>query len=483
MKSTALMSHALVSLLIIAGCGETAPSVPVHVPSRVLAHESTVLTPSESAAEQKSPGDIAEDIEVAPLQPLFRPDDARPAHDVAQLAAAGIHRYTSNRLILYTDLDPELAATLPSLADQLYDALVAYFGPLPQARDGHEFQVTGYLIRDEALFREQGLLEGLPVLHHGKHIANRFWMRDQQQDYYRRHLMLHEFTHCYMTIMPGAVPPVWYMEGMAEIFGTHRLLEDGTAEFRILPDKADNVSGWGRIESIRQESAAGRSLTLGGVFHLGHDAFFKPQAYAWSWGVCQFLDRHPRTKEAFRQLGQHLSDGEFVATFQELLGNDLPNLNIEWELFEFQVQPGYDIAAAAIDFKEGVQLATGETKSIELSAARGWQDAGLQIEPGMELKITATGRCTLAEEPKPWVSEPQGITVRYFNGQPLGCLVTCFIPDSNSDMPPELVVVPVGKSARLPFLLPGRLLLRINDRWDDLRNNSGRYQVTVERGI
>ena len=32
-------------------------------------------------------------------------------------------------------------------------------------------------------------------------------------------------------------------------------------------------------------------------------------------------------------------------------------------------------------------------------------------------------KCKLADEPKPWVSEPQGITFDYFNGRPLGMVV------------------------------------------------------------
>jgi hypothetical protein len=417
-------------------------------------------------------------------QKALRPPDQRPRHNDRKLAAAGINAYESKRLKLYTDIDPEIAETLPPLADQLYDALVEYFGPLPPDERKTEFQVTGYLIRDEVLFREQGLLQGLPALHHGKHVANRFWMREQQFDYYRRHLLFHEFTHCYTTFVPGDVPPVWYMEGIAEIFGTHRLNDDGTVEFRILPTKDEDVAGWGRIESVRKDCAEGRGLTVRGVYELPHDAFFKPQAYAWSWAFSHFLDSHPRYGERFRKLGRHLSDGEFGRTFHAEFGKDERDLSTEWSLYQFQVQAGYDARAAAIEFQPAKVLADDAEATIV--ANRGWQDSGVRVEAGMELEVTASGRFTLADKPRPWVSEPQGISVRYFQGQPLGRLLMCLdtdpSPDSkNAHQARELDAIPVGKSAKFRAPANGRLLFRINDAWDSLDENTGAAAVVIQR--
>ena len=88
----------------------------------------------------------------APLkpQPVYRPDDLRPARDDAKLAEAGIHLDQSKRLKLYTDVDPEFARTVPPLIDQVYDAWEDYFGPLPADRAGTDFQMSGYLMRDMA---------------------------------------------------------------------------------------------------------------------------------------------------------------------------------------------------------------------------------------------------------------------------------------------------------------------------------------------
>lgn len=473
----------------IAGCGqkpaEKRDSPPLA--TKAASTESKLKRTAEVApielttvAEPESPEDEPEP------PPKFRAPDRRPKHDDEKLAAEGIHRYESKRLILYTDIDPEIAATLPTIADQLHDALVDYFGPLPPDEQGVEFQVTGYLIRDEATFRELKLLEGVPTLLHGKHVANRFWMREQEQNYFRRHLLLHEWTHCYMTYMPGPIPPVWYMEGMAELFGTHRLKPDGSIEFRILPAEGEDVAGWGRIASIHRDCAEGRSLTIRGVYDLPHEAFFKPDAYAWSWALCQFFDSHPRYAARFRALGQHLHDGQFPAKFHEAFAHEERNLSTEWTLFEFQLQPGYDTARAAIEFRQGKHLSEREPLQTTVQAARGWQDVGLRVEMGDVLEITATGRFTLADDIKPWISEPQGISIRYFNGVPLGRLLACLDADPSEGTEEAqqkhlLHIVPIGKSARLTMPAKGRLLLRLNDAWDSLSDNEGSADVTIRR--
>ena len=74
-------------------------------------------------------------------QRVVRPSVKVPQHDDRRLAGMGIHRYESRHLVLYTDIDPELARPLPSLMDQAYAAWVDYFGPLPPDRERSDFQM------------------------------------------------------------------------------------------------------------------------------------------------------------------------------------------------------------------------------------------------------------------------------------------------------------------------------------------------------
>ena len=54
-------------------------------------------------------------------------------------------------------------------------------------------------------------------------MGREFWLFDQPTDYYVRHLLLHEGTHVFMVSFLGGCGPGWYMEGTAELLGTHRL--------------------------------------------------------------------------------------------------------------------------------------------------------------------------------------------------------------------------------------------------------------------
>ena len=211
-------SLALVVWLVgtLPGCGrQSPPSQPVREPNNSAKKDRPeTAEPVASAPGLKKPSSDTPEPDPAPKNPfaavtgaapqqVFRPNDPRAPHDDRKLAALGIRLYESKRLKLYTDIDPAVAATLPPVIDQAYDALVKYFGPLPPDRARTEFQMTGYLIKDDQLFREVGLIpEDLPRFEHGRHRRTEFWMREQKYDYYRRPLLIHEATHCFMTVMP-----------------------------------------------------------------------------------------------------------------------------------------------------------------------------------------------------------------------------------------------------------------------------------------
>jgi len=185
---------------------------------------------------------------------VYRVSDTRPRHDDQKLAKLGIRKYESKRLRLYTDIDSEVAKPLPPLMDRAFEAWEEYFGPLPPNREGTDFQMTGYIMRDKELFRRAGLLRAdVPTFLHGTLIGAEFWMVDQEYEYYRRHLMIHEGTHCFMLAIPGikGKAPIWYLEGMAELFGTHWIDPQGKVHFRVMPHERKQFIGHGRIRMIQ----------------------------------------------------------------------------------------------------------------------------------------------------------------------------------------------------------------------------------------
>ena len=421
------------------------------------------------------------------VQSVFRPADNRPQHDATRLKSFGIRRFDSKRLVIYTDIAPEIAQRIVSATDHVYPAWIKYFGELPPARDGSQFQLTGYIMRDKTKFRQLGLIPpDLPQIVNGRHRGYEFWMMDQKTDYYRRHLIIHESTHCFMTILEreGNRQPVWYLEGMAELFGTHQYDETGRARFRLMPHDKKAYPGLGRITMIQVAVAENRALPISRVFSLTGIEFLKNEPYAWSWAVCQFFDNHPRYRERFQQLGRFSSTAAFTRAFRERFAADQPLIDTEWRLFIQGLQDGFNIERAAISFRKGIPLSVARpSHSTKVAADRGWQSAEVLLEKGRIYSISATGQVTLATEPKPWISEPQGISFRYFKGQPLGRLLASIHADGPSGSSSMLTHIPIGRQARFTAPSTGTLYLRVNDSWSELTDNSGEFTVTVTTSV
>jgi hypothetical protein len=370
--------------------------------------------------------------------------------------------------------------------DEAYLALVEYFGPLPPDREGTTFQLTGYIMADQELFRRAGLLpEDLPYFGHGRHRGAEFWMNDQPTDYYRRHLMIHEATHCYMLILPGSWAPVWYLEGMAELFATHGNDADGKTHFRVMPPRKNAFAGLGRIEIIQNAVRTGKLLAPNEIARLRPDEFTANDAYAWSWALCHFLDAHPRYRQRFRQLVSHLTRRQFRRNFRKSFNAELASLWTEWPLFAAGLEHGYDLERAVIDFRPGEPIvAAAEPTTLDITTDRGWQSSGILVEQGQPYQITATGRFTLAEKPTPWISEPQGVSIFYSGGHPIGLLLAAVRsgdPAGGGSQESMLQVIPVGRKRQLTAHATGTLYFRVNDFWSDLANNTGTVQVAVRK--
>ena len=485
---------------VVGGCGQD-DGAPAQSPGETVPRKSDGTTSKSDAASppfEVATGDAAQPVKpieetddanqqpVKPSpvpQPIFRKSDVRPRHDDAKLAKQDIRVYESKRLKLYTDIDPKLAAKLPPLIDAAYAAWEAYFGKLPPNRERTDFQVTGYLMSDKGRFRDAGLIPGnLRPFVNGRHRGAEFWMNDQKYDYYRRHLVIHESTHCFMEAIAGERYyeglPAWYWEGMAELFGTHQIDEQGKVHFRVMPDDRDKFAGLGRVTLVREAVDAGKRKSIGGVAQLRGGDFIGNDAYAWSWALCKFLDTHPAYQKRFHEFGSLLTGSRFKRAWKKL-GTDLQKpLVAEWTLFTNDLQYGYDIQRAAIEFRPGKPLVDeASSNKANIRADRGWQSAALQVEKGTKYVITASGQFTLAQQPKPWISEAGGISFDYFDGRPLGLLLAAIHPDGQV-MLPEFAV---GRQHEFVASASGTLYFRLNDSWSRLADNTGQVTVQVRR--
>ena len=406
-----------------------------------------------------------------------------------ELAEVGINKYESAKILLYTDIPKKQAVVLPQLIDQVYPVWKEYYSKTPINKTKISiFPLTGYIIEDRNLFTKARLLPArIKLFAHGGIEDGRFWMKQQETDYYRRHLMLHEATHCFMTQQENG-QPLWYMEGMAEFFAVHRFDTNGKVQFGVMPKRGEQFNGFRRIEIVRQEIKKGRFLSIQEVTELSSDQFIKYNPpYAWSWALCQFLDSHPKHQKRFRKLGQMWIGNQFSEAFEEWMKEEGTQLEAEWLNFAHHVEPGFDITRAAIQFETGKKLKGNSPVSKTIQANRGWQSTGVRVEANRTYHLKAAGQYTLAQSPKPWISEPQGVSIRYFNGQPLGKVVAAII--TNSEQPPHLQqgtfanVIPIGREAKLLPKVAGTLYLRINDSFAELSDNTGEVSVLIQLSL
>jgi hypothetical protein len=325
-----------------------------------------------------------------------------------------------------------------------------------------------------------GLLpEDLPPFAHGFSRDNVLWLHEQPSDYYRRHLLLHEGVHGFMNTVLGSCGPPWYMEGIAEYLGTHQF-QNGQLTLGYMQKNRDETPEWGRVRIIQDAAAAGKSLRLPQVIDYPADRRSETEYYAWCWALATFLDRHPRYQERFRQLAGHVREPDFNKRFFQSFKADWPELCEEWQLMTANLEYGYDVARSAVDFSPGKPLPRNSVE-VAIAADRGWQNTGLRLEAGVAYHLTASGRYQVAKNPTVWWSEPNGVSIRYYQGRPLGLLLAAVRPDHPTQDNDSALLHPtvIGLGATLTPAETGTLFLKINDSAGELSDNAGTLKVEV----
>ncbi len=391
--------------------------------------------------------------------------------------------FAGKRITLITDVpaSPEIEA-LPAEFDQAYPQWCAYFGLMEQAKA--EWHVNAFLMADKQRFASAGLIpDNLPPFLNGYALGLDLWLNEQPSGYYRRHLLLHEGTHAFMHSLLGGVGPPWYAEGMAELLATHRLV-DGRLMLNAFPQRREDVPQLGRIKLVRDAVAAGRLMAVDEVLSYGPTAYRDNAAYAWCWALSAFLDGHPRYRERFRQLPKAVLGNDLNARMRERFTADWADLAEEWQLFAASVEYGHDLVRSAIEYAPGEPLSKG-AKQIAVAADRGWQSTRIRVTAGKTYHLRASGRFQIALEPGPpersWESEPNGVSIRYYGGRPLGLLLAAVHPEPRNPQAASALLKPetVGLETTLRPTANGTLYLRLNDSPAELADNKGSVDVAV----
>ncbi len=373
-----------------------------------------------------------------------RHGDAEPslAIDGVPGPSAGIRKLKSDHLVLYTDVPSSPSVdSLPAVFDKAVPQWVTYFG-VEKSKTAN-WRATAYLIADQRRFAALDLLpKGHEDFANGITFGDKMWLRDQPSDYYRRHLLLHEGTHAFMIAYLGGCGPGWYMEGTAELLGTHRLdPQTGELTLGVMPRNRREVPMWGRIKLIDDAKADHRVLNLPAVMQLDNRKQMGDEAYAWCWALVKLLDSNPRYRDRFHQLHKFVLDKNFNDLVRRKFAADWDDLNTEWQAYIATLDYGFDFDRMAIDFQKGRPL-ENQSITVRIAADRGWQSSGIWLDAGKSYDLTATGRYQIGAEQidgqsKPWPCEPGGITIEYHDGRPLGILLAAIDSRGNTNTPSD----------------------------------------------
>lgn len=414
--------------------------------------------------------------------PQRLPDTRRPL-DRARLGAAGLQVLESRRLLLVTDVPLEQVRGIPEAVDALFDHLQRELGVLAADASGKEVQVTGYLMDAGERFREAGLLPDEDfVIRHGRHLGYEFWMNNQATDYYRRHLLFHEFVHCFLMCEHGMrdIPPLWYTEGVAEYFATHTV---SPLKFGVLPSSETGFEGWGRITELRETALlpeTAEPVTLESILQPRSREFTSELRYAQAWGLVWLLRTHPQLRTTFAELSRVRTRREFDTVLQRLTPELTVRLGIVWLLMLDSLEEGYEVSHAFPELNPKWQIlddASAMSVPVRVSADKGWQASGVAFSKPLDIVLTGAGRCAVHDQPRAWEAEPQGITIDYAHGRPLGELTAALV---SRDGRSTVRRIPVGRGCTVSVEGDTELWLQVNDSDAARTGNSGGFDVQIE---
>jgi hypothetical protein len=392
------------------------------------------------------------------------------ALDVPRLSAAGVRVLDGKYVRILTDLPSSPAVDeLPTVFDAAVPLWAEYFRVPAAKLVGARWQAC--LIVDREQFAALGLMPANNrEFVNGYAESNELWLMEQPSDYYRRHLLLHEGTHAFMHAMLGGCGPGWYMEGTAELLGTHQW-KDGRLTLGIFPTDKDDVPMWGRIKLIRDAVKAGKAWSLEQVLAIDNSREMSTDEYAWAWALAAMLHNNPRY--GYLGLSQEIpKQSDLTVLFQVGAMGRWGILNMEWQTFLSQLNyGGYDFKRMEIDVAR---------PSPVIHVDRGWQPTDKRVSKGKSYRIMATGRYKIAGGDEPWMCEPGGVTIEYHDGKPLGMLLGAFpgrgINDEGSCARP----LAIGLETTITPDRDGWLFLRVNESPTGLADNRGELTVRIE---
>lgn len=413
--------------------------------------------------------------------------------EFAHMSALGIRLIRGDHFEFYTDLaeSPDVDGIVPVL-DAAVGELCRFFRLDPA--DYADWRVEAFLVNDREPFEIFGAFRNAPEFANGYSFGSRIWIFDKKQAYYNRFLLLHELVHTFMNWTFGDLNPRWYSEGIAEYLALHSW--DGeNLTLGFFPRDSEEIPGFGRIERIRSLLRRRNVKSVEEIMAFVPEDFNDNDSYAWSWAFVTLLERHPRYVQTARVLPYLMTRPDANKIFLNLLKKDAPILKRDWADFASNLVYDYDFSQPRIDYASGRPSA--EKTSIDLNvSAGGWQNSGLWLEEGKTYSLSAAGRYKIFDSRlnRSFPCEPNGITLRYYNGRPIGQLLAAVVPDlsaekkrsaeigggKTSPLAPWDEAVPILRREEMTPTVSGTLFFRVNLPSGAAARSTGTLSVTIQ---
>jgi hypothetical protein len=426
-----------------------------------------LLVPLAAVAVGQPPGDLGS-----------------PEAFAARARRAGLRVIESERLVLVTDRPARDGDGVEDLAAVFAEAVAAWCRHYGLAATvPPEWRACGCLVVDRERFRAAGLLPAsVPDFANGFCAGGTFWLQDQSNPAYRRHLLLHEGAHAFTLTVRGLATPAWYNEGVAELLATHRLEAAGDRPAFVatpMPSSAADVEQLGRIEELRELRRQGRPPALDDVLAMPAGDHRALSDYAASWAAVVLFSRHPAYAAPFAAIERGPLGPDFNDRLAAMPGFDLQRASRDYDALTDDLDYGYDFARSAIDWSPG-RPGTFPAR-VGVAAGRGWQNAGFAITEGRRYALRATGRCMLGRvDDTPIETEPPGLSLAWYRGRPVGRLLAAqWAEHPPAGDRPRFVVLAEGAAAAITATVTGPLFLKLNEPPGELADDTGSFAVEI----
>ena len=397
--------------------------------------------------------------------------------------AQGLYQLETPRLTLISDIpfDDELKSW-PGLIEQSIEQWQIYHGVEASHMDG--WHIKAVLMGDRARLTQLGVLDGVPDFEEGYQYGDRIYLREQPTVYYRRHLFLHEATHWVMWKLYGGGGSPWFMEGMADMHGTHSL-QNGCLKLGVIPQSSSQVARWGRLRMINETLSRGLAPSMTEILAYGNAREDHEIRYSWSWAAAVFFTTHPKYGPILKELyGKGIDYSDSLSRrFRERLGEDWDTVLVDWNGFVSDLDFGYDLERSRVvqSNRRLKPLTPGGSEKFLLATDHGWQSTGLLVETDRPVHISCSGDFQVRQSGGPegadWRIGPNGISYQFYRGNPLGCVIASIVSPGDQEETKRWTTVRIGSDGTFVPKKSGQLFLKVNEGSNGLWDNNGAIVV------